>query len=65
MAGYFLNILQAAGPAVLDQEVADWLTVIPRLLALQGVEQFTDLSVMADTVLAPELASYAQQRQLL
>ena len=65
VAGYFLNILQAAGPAVLDQEVADWLTVIPRLLALQGVEQFSDLSVMADTLLAPELARYAQQRQLL
>ena len=65
VAGYFLNILQAAGPAALDQEVVNWLTVIPRLVALQGVEHITDLPVMADTVLAPELTNYAQQRQLL
>ena len=65
VAGYFLNILQTAGPKALDQEIANWLAVLPRLLALQGVSRFADLPVMAAPVFAPELYSYAQQRHLL
>lgn len=65
VAGCFLNVLQDAGPAALDREISDWLTVIARLLALQGVNRYTDLPLMADVVLDPELYNYARQRRLL
>lgn len=64
VAGYFLNILVKDGYEALDQTINEWLTALPRLMALLGFDKFKALQ-WAEYVLSNDLYNYARQRKLI
>lgn len=64
VAGFFLHLLVKEGPDQLEKEIQNWQIAIPRLLALVGCHNFSELSA-CDFVLHGNTLEYAQQRNLI